>query len=539
MDGPPPTVPAASRVTVLDGEASVGGTKILVEAPEARALLDFGTNYMRMGRFYEEFLHPRPSRGLTDLFAVGLLPRRRGFYRPDLFPAADFPDGDTAFEGAAPGAVLVTHAHLDHCGALAFLDPRIPIFATAATAATLRAVQESGKTDVTSEYVYYTERTAREDGLLTTDRRAVRRRREFRLFDAAPPGLVDAWRAPASRHAPLDGPDPAPASEHPVARALGLRTYPVDHSLLGSAAFVLDVDGARIAYTGDVRFHGARGRETETFLRALETTQPDVLLVEGTRLRRAGSREVQTATSEATVRANALAKVAEFAGRLVIADFGPRNIERLATFRDVAQEHGRTLVVTEKDAYLLRLLRLVEPSVPDDFGPGGLRIWREPSVRARLAWQERLDTAYPDAGVGPEEIAAAPGRWILCFSFFDANDLVDLRRATPGGLWLYSSSEAHGEEQEFDFQRLQSWIDWAGLHQVGFRYDRVGPRLEFEPGYHASGHATEAELVEFVRRSNARTVIPVHSETPGRYQELLGPEGARVRLPRAEEPIDL
>jgi ribonuclease J len=529
---------AAARLTVLDGESSIGGTKILVESPAARVFLDFGTNYQRMGRFYEEFLHPRPSRGLTDLFAVGLLPRRRGLYRPDLFPATDFPHGDSEFPGDPPTAVLLTHAHLDHAGALAFVDPALPVFATPATVATLRAVQESGKTDVTTEYAYVTGRTARADGLLETGRRSPRLRRPFQLLGEFTSGLVEMLRESPSRHLPLDGPDPRPAAGADVARALHLEAYPVDHSLLGSAAFVLDVDGRRLAYTGDVRFHGARGYETERFLEALERKAPDVLLVEGTRLRRSGPADTGATTSEEAVRANATARVREYDGRLVIADFGPRNVERLATFREIATESDRQLVVTAKDAYLLRYLHQVDPSVPVDFGAGRMRIWREPSVRSPLAWQERVEDSWPDAAIDAGEIERTPGRWILCFSFFDANDLVDLRGATPGGLWLYSSSEAHGEEQEFDFHRLHAWIEWAGLHQVGFRIDPATGQLAFEPGYHASGHATEAELIELVRRSGARTIIPVHTEAPRRYQELLGPEGARVRLPRAGEAIE-
>ncbi len=528
-----------ARVTVLDGAASIGGTKILVESGAERVLLDFGTNYQTMGRFYEEYLHPRSSRGITDLLAVGLLPARRGFYRPDLLPSPDFPRADAEFEGSPPSAVLLTHAHLDHCGALAFLDPAIPVYLSPATLATLRAVQETGKADLTTELTYYQPRSARGSGLLAAERGGGRLRRSFRLFGEAAGALVAALGEPPARRGEFSGPDPASAAGDPLTRELGIQAFPVDHSLLGSSAYLLDVDGARLAYTGDVRFHGARGRETEAFLSALERTQPDILLVEGTRLRPRGSAEPQNQTSEEEVRRNAAARVAEYAGRLVVADFGPRNIERLQTFREVADTTGRQLVVTEKDAYLLTLLHTVDRSVPVDFGVGGMRIWQEPSVRLATAWQERVGAAYPDAGIGPAEIAQAPGRWILCFSFFDANDLVDLRKATPGGLWLYSSSEAHGEEQEFDFARLQNWIAWAGLRQVGFRFDPTSRTLTFEPGYHASGHATEAELVDLVRRSGARMIVPVHTETPRRYEEVLGPEGARLRLPRAGEPIDV
>ncbi|HYK93283.1 MAG TPA: MBL fold metallo-hydrolase [Thermoplasmata archaeon] len=530
-------MPPGARLTVLDGGSSIGGTKILLEGAEGRLLLDFGTNYKRMGQYYEEFLHPRASRGLTDLLALGLLPRRRGFYRSDLFPATDFPAGDSEFPGDAPTAVLLSHAHLDHCGALAFLDPEIPVYASPATVATLRAVQETGKTDASTEYAYVNERSSRADGLLVADRGRARQRRPFRLFGEFTSGLVESLRAPPAKHGEFAGPDPGAAESDPLIRAWNVRPFPVDHSLLGSAAFVLDVDGSRVAYTGDLRFHGSRGDLTEAFLRGLERTHPDVLLVEGTRLRPAGSTEAQVRTSEEEVRRNATQKVREFARRLVIADFGPRNIERLSTFREVARDTDRQLVVTGKDAYLLQLLRHTDPGVPVDFGSSGMRIWEEPSARVPPAWEGRVRDSAPDAFIGAGELTASPGRYILCFSFFDANDLVDLRSATPGGLWLYSSSEAHGEEQEFDFHRLQAWIAWAGLHQVGFHVGANG--LRFEPGYHASGHATESELVELVRRASAKVVVPVHSETPERYRELLGKEGARVRLPRAEEPFEL
>jgi len=522
---------AQSSVTVLDGHDSIGGTKILLSTGAERVLLDFGTNFRRMGTFYEEFLHPRPTRGLTDLLEVGLLPRRRGFYRSDLLPPGDYPRGDAEFEGEGPTAVFLTHAHLDHCGALAYLDPSIPVYLTPASLAILRAWQETTKPDLFTEITYYTERRTETGALLGTERGSPRRRRPFRLLGEPVGDLASVLSSSPSKRLAIDGPLPGSGAGDGPVRALNLHALTVDHSLYGSVAFVADVDGARVAYTGDVRFHGERGRETESFLRELERRAPDVLLVEGTRLLPAGATADQPITTEVEVARRSLATVQEYAGRLVVADFGPRNIERLKTFREVAQSTDRELVVTGKDAYLLALLARAVPGVPTDFGPGRIRIWSEPTVRALSPWEERVDAWFPDAVIGPDEIVRHPGRHLLCFSFFDANDLVDLRAATPGGLWLYSSSEAHGEEQEFDFHRLQNWIAWAGMHQVGFHYDPSRDELTFEPGYHASGHATQAELLEFVRRSNARRIVPVHSETPGRYRELLGPEGARVELP--------
>ncbi|MCI4337322.1 MAG: MBL fold metallo-hydrolase [Thermoplasmata archaeon] len=528
-----------ATINVLDGHDSIGGTKILLTQHDHRVLLDFGTNYRRMNQFYAEFLRPRSSRGVLDFLVHGMLPELRGFYRRDLFPPDEYPHGDNEFDGAGPTAALITHAHLDHCGALAFLDPQVPTYATPTTLALLRSWQETGKSDLTQEVVYWGERTTGEAGGLRTAERGVKQHRNWRLLGDLSTGLSEALSAAPSSRTELVGRPPEDGRGDSVLRELNVRCLPVDHSLMGSAAFLLDVDGARIGYTGDVRFHGERGRETEAFLRELERRSPDVLLVEGTRLEPPDRPSRGNTTTEEEVRRNALAALRPFAGRFAVADFGPRNVERLRLFRDVAQEADRRLVVTARDAHLLGLLALAEPNIPTDFSAGGMRIWAEPNAGRAAPWQQALEARFPDAAIDAREITTAPGRWLICFSYLDVNDLVDLRRATAGGLWLYSSSEAHGEEQEFDFARLKHWIDWARMGTIGFTIDPATERPEFVPGYHASGHASQAELIELVRRANPRAIVPVHSERPRRYAELLGPEGVRVVIPVQGRPMDV
>jgi ribonuclease J len=532
-------MPAAATLQVLDGHDSIGGTKILLATGEHRVLLDFGTNYRRMSQYYADFLRPRASRGVLDFLVHGLLPPLAGAYRRDLFPPDEFPHGDVEGERSAPTAVLLTHAHLDHCGAIAFLEPSIPVYSTPTTLAMLRSWQETGKADLLNEVVYCGTRTATASGILRSGESKEKHQRSWRLLGEPSSALIDAvTRAPTAK-GELIGPAPADGRGDDVLRELHVESRAVDHSLMGAAGFVLDVDGARVAYTGDVRFHGERRAETEGFLQSLERRSPDVLLVEGTRLERPGATERPNVTSEPEVRRNALTALREFAGKFAVADFGPRNVERLRLFRDVAHELDRQLVITDRDAHLLTTLSATQPDIPVDFGPGGLRIWTEPSASRGAPWQHQIDETHSDARIDRSEIERRPGHWLLCFSYHDVNDLVDLRRATRGGAWLYSSSEAHGEEQEFDFQRLQHWIEWAGMHAVGFTVDPASGRPHFPAGLHASGHATQSELIELVRRANPRTVIPVHSEVPELYRTLLGPEGARVVLPRPDVPLDL
>ena len=422
------------------------------------------------------------------------------------------------------------------------------------TLALLRAWQETGSTDLTSEITYVGSRTPTDRGggpgdslpgrLLQGDREAARRARPFWLWGGVPDGFAETLRrSPFGGRTPFEAVDPVAAP-----RMLGdvpVESHGVDHSVYGASAFLIEADGGLVAYSGDLRRHGELGKETEGFLRRLEAKRPEVLIVEGTRLSASGNAPGQPMTTEQEVEANCRREVERYPGRLVVADFGPRNVERLRSFRRIANAVGRSLVLTPKDAYLLQMLHSVDPSIETDLGPGGMRILEEPSVGLPRAWQSLVVDRFGDAYLNPHDVATNPGRYLLCFSFFDCNDLVDLKkeRATEGGLWLYSSSEAHGEEQEFDFLRLQKWIGWAGMHQVGFRYEPGPsgvPELRFDHpddiGHHASGHATEAELLELIDRANPKVIVPVHTEqSPQRYEELLRAKGvpARVLAPRA------
>ena len=534
------------QLTVLDGHRSIGGTKILFEQGSTGLLLDFGTNYKTLSRFFEEYLQPRPARGLVDQIELGLLPRRAGLYRRDLLPPQDYPTGDADWPGGRIDALLLSHGHLDHCGAMAFLDPRIPVVCSPTTAALLRSWQESGKSDLTSEVTYLGPRRSVSDSggrLIETDRSAAKESREFRLLGEAPSALRDLLeRSPFAGDRTRFEPRAIAGAPPRLGEDLRYAAYPVDHSVYGAMAYVLEADGGPVAYSGDLRFHGEKGRETEAFVRALEARPPELLIVEGTRLTARDDAPAQSRISEDDVERNCRARVEEYPGRLIVADFGPRNIERLRRFRRIALDTGRELVVTPKDAYLLHLLHASDPAIETDLAPGGMRILREPSTRG-TPWLLLVQENYDAAFLEPEQIVRSPGRYLLCFSFFDCNVLVDLRAATPGGLWLYSSSEAHGEEQEFDFQRLQEWIRWAGMHQVGFRLEadpasggRPRPRFDHpeDVGHHASGHATQEELLEFIRRAAPRRILPVHTEqSPDRYEALLRARGIEAEVIRS------
>lgn len=57
--------------------------------------------------------------------------------------------------------------------------------------------------------------------------------------------------------------------------------YETDHSVYGSVGYILEGDHS-IAYTGDIRLHGARKQKSYDFIEGAKGS--DILIIEGTRL---------------------------------------------------------------------------------------------------------------------------------------------------------------------------------------------------------------------------------------------------------------
>ena len=534
-----------ARLTFYGGVKEIGGNKILLEDEEQRLLLDFGFPYKRNKLFYEEYLKPRGGAGLLDPLVMDLLPPLEGLYRDDIMSPGlweQFRDKRLYRELNGVDGLLLSHAHLDHSGYISFLREDIPVYSTAVTAFVSKAVQDSGRYGFDQQVNSF---SPAEQGYPAGWKQAAfisgntRQQRQFCIADRNPDSLGgDAlqfwsggfWEKSGRQRMEFKS---CALNAHSGC-VFNLRCFPVDHSIPGACAWGVETSSGWVIYSGDLRLHGKRAELTRRLIEEAAELHPKVLILEGTNIRREGN------VAEQEVYENGLKAIAS-SDSLVIADFSPRDVDRLLTFLQIARETGRKLAILPRDAYLLKTMRLLDMEMPDIAEEDGLVIYQDTTAsKSPAVWMRNIYQECDSKVVLAGDVHAAQEEFILCFSFFDLNELPSIAPG-PGSLYVYSSSEPYDEEQEIDFRRLHDWLEHFGFRGFGLPVEKK-QKWEIpdgEKGLHASGHACRSDLIQIARRIRPEILMPVHSEHPEDYVDHLSECDIKVILPALGESIEL
>ncbi len=441
---------AKAQITFYGGINEVGGNKFLLEDGSSRLFLDFGKNFSREKKFFDEpWITPRKE---EHLLALGILPDLERIYKKD-------PTG-------APGvdAVLLTHPHTDHYDSIRWLRDDIPAYSTATARAVILAREFSGSSGPAK--AYHIGDWTREEGQQVY--------RPMETLDLGKPARVAGLEATA---------------------------FAVDHSVLGSVGYVVETTAGNVAYTGDFRLHGVRGAQTRQFLEKAAEREPAALLIEGTHVTESKME------SEEEVERKVKAVVEQTRG-LVVAGFAPADVDRLNTFHKVAVATDRTLIMTEKQAFMLHQLTSQGLFREFDLKSKNVLIFRKERLRT-TPYLDLLADTYPDKVVEAHDVKRMQEKAILVAGLTDmlAMPAID---PVPGSVYILSTSEPFDEEMEISFQKLMEWLTRYGL-----------PVFQV----HASGHATAHDLQAAVETIEPAKVYLVHTENPALYARFLGKLG--------------
>ena len=118
-----------------------------------------------------------------------------------------------------------------------------------------------------------------------------------------------------------------------------ITAYPVDHSAFDSMAFLIEAEGKRILYSGDLRLHGRKPGMAEQLIKAASAEPLHAVVMEGTHVapdRRRGITEWDLEEE--------LVEHIQGAKGIVLANFSPLHVDRLVGFFRASQRTGRVFV---------------------------------------------------------------------------------------------------------------------------------------------------------------------------------------------------
>ena len=370
-------------------------------------------------------------------------------------------------------AVLLTHAHADHANYISFLHEKIPIHMGETCHHILDALREKSVKSIDNEILSYKPKNEKKADEVERKIHTFRTGKKFKV------GSIDVE--------PLH----------------------VDHSIPGAYGFILYTSSGPIVYTGDVRLHGTKPEMTEEFIAAAKKAKPVAMITEGTRVNDLDSDE-----SEQKVYETCSAKIST-AKNLIIADFSIKDIDRLKTFYNIAKETRRKFVFNVNDMPILKYLtgdpNLGVPNPRDEH----ISIFIPKKGVYRNYEKEYLD--HPNV-ITTEDIAKNQDKYLCAFAFWDFGSLIDIK--PTNSLYIRSSSEPYNEEMEIDEQRVNNWIRHFGFERFHS---------------HCSGHAKGSDLLDLVRKINAKTLFPVHTEHPEMFKKvsenrILIDEGVKYKI---------
>jgi ribonuclease J len=272
-----------------------------------------------------------------------------------------------------------------------------------------------------------------------------------------------------------------------------------DHSAFDAYSVLVEADGERLFYTGDLRGHGRKKKLFEQLL-----TRPpadvDALLMEGTHVRASGAHDEAIFDTERDLEDRFVSLCKETPGAVVVLG-SAQNLDRLVTVFRAARRGDRDLVV---DLYGATVAAATRATIPQP-GFDGLRVYvpqrqRVLVKKAEAFWRVEQIKQYR---VFAEELAANQDKFIFHVPSSTARELIKSKALTAEG--------------------VVAWSMWEGYLKtdsgVGLQKLLAANEVRLT-SVHTSGHASVVDLQRLVTALAPGKVVPIHSEAGDRFSEL-------------------
>ena len=277
----------------------------------------------------------------------------------------------------------------------------------------------------------------------------------------------------------------------------------MDHSAYDSYAVLVEADGKRLFYTGDLRAHGRKPGVFERLV-AHPPENVDVLLMEGTTIRRYGTEDGFPTEDDIE---DDMVDIFDATKGMPLVWCSGQNIDRLVTVFKAAKRAHRQLIA---DMYTAHILKATEnPHIPQAYW-SDVRVFLPKFQKARIKRQHDFALAqeYRPFRIFPEKLAEVAGRSVMLFRPSLCQD-VDAAKCLTGAELVYSLWDGYLKEP-----KQQEFLVW--LKERGIPLHKC----------HTSGHASLADLQRLRKAFASAVVVPVHCAEPDVFASLF----ERVKL---------
>lgn len=393
-----------TKIRFWGGLKTIGGTIVSVEYENSRIIVDFGLFYSPSESF-SAIVKTRQHALVEDYINLNKIPPIDGIYsRKCLRHLASIIPAE---EDERNTAVIISHTHLDHIGAMGMISPKVPVYLTEESLKLYEAIEEVG------------------DGVFG-DR----------------------------------GYSGCPYNEAVNLGEIKVTAIPVDHDVIGACGFLIETPDTKIVYSGDLRLHGKYPELTKNFLSKARSFQANLLIMEGTMINgekeskeTKASCQLDGVTTEVQVTEIFIELLKKYSG-IVLMNISETNLERAADIVKAAAAEGRTVVLEPKTAYLLwRML-----------GNHNFMVYKSEELEIELQnntapeWIKNLLKSYE--GIAFYDINVSPGKYVLQNSFKNLMELLDLN--LKNGVYIHSNAVPLGAYDP-DWEKLQIFLRRLGL----------------------------------------------------------------------------
>ncbi len=275
--------------------------------------------------------------------------------------------------------------------------------------------------------------------------------------------------------------------------------YLVDHSAYDAYALLVEANGRRLFYSGDLRAHGRKAALFERLI-AHPPKPIHAMLMEGSSLGRL--QPGQGFPSEADIEAQMLEQFRQpgFVGVCASA----QNIDRVVSIYRACKRTGRTLIL---DLYALEVMAATGNENIPRAGWPNLKVYVPEYQRRRIKADERFDIVdrYKQHRIYRETLESIIGHTVMLFRPAMVNDIDRMPGAWTDARMIWSQWNGY----------LQSEASQAFQAKLADR----GVPLEI---IHTSGHASIADLKRLADAIAPEVLVPVHTFEGDRYQDLFG-----------------